>query len=296
MDGLRRVRLPALVLVSLVALAGAGVAIATAGHARANEPTAHVVEGAIRSPSLEGTLRYAVWLPRGYARHPNRRYPVLYVLHGLPGGEYSYRSSLFLVPVLERLDAQAIVVFPQGASSTDPDDEYLDLGSGRNWATALTRELPTAVAARYRTLDTRAGRGIVGFSAGGYGAMILGLHNLGRYRVVESWSGYFHATNPDGSAPMPLPAGKAAWADAHRLVPHLGADLKREPLLLAFYTGSSDPYPGFTAENERFARELTSAGVPHRFAVYPGGHTTALWLAHAPVWLRLALDALAPAR
>lgn len=288
---MRRLRIFALLVVAAAGFAG--VAVAAAPQSRISR--AAVVEGTFHSRSLEGSMRYAVWLPAGYATHPARRYPVLYVLHGLPGGTYSYRAGLFLVPVLESLDAQAIVVFPQGARSSDADDEYLDLGAGRNWATALTRELPAALARRFRTLDTRARRGIVGFSAGGYGAVILGLHNLARYSVIESWSGYFHATAPNGRTPMALTPSEAAWGNAHLLVPQLAASMQAEPTLLAFYTGSSDPYPGFTAENQQFDSELTAAGVPHQFAVYPGGHDTALWLAHAPQWLELALQALAPA-
>lgn len=286
-----RARLAVLTVVAFATLVG-GVAAASS---RGGSATGHVREGSFRSEALHGTIRFAVWLPAGYESTPQRRYPVLYMLHGLPGGNGSYRSLLFLTPVLNRLHAQAIVVFPQGARPGDRDDEYLDLGRGHNWVRALTRELPATVAARYRAIDTRAARGIIGISAGGYGATILGLHNLDRYRVIESWSGYFHATTPDGRSPMRLAPKAAEWADAHSLVPRLAASLGRNPTFLAFYTGKSDPYPGFVAENERFDRELSAARVPHRFALYPGGHDSALWLTHAPAWLRLALQALTPA-
>jgi hypothetical protein len=43
----------------------------------------------------------------------------------------------------------------------------------------------------------------------------------------------------------------------------------------------------------RFDRELTAAGVAHVFALYPGGHETFLWKAHAVSWLRVALSHLA---
>ncbi len=281
-----------LVPVAAACLVALGVTVAVASRAPASQPA--VLEQSFYSRAVDGALRFGVWLPRGYADHPRRRYPVLYLLHGLPAGEYSYRSLYFLVPTLERMNAQAIVVFPQGARPGDSDDEYRNLGSGRLWSTALTRELPAVVSSRFRTLGTRAGRGIVGVSAGGYGALILGLHHLGRYRVIESWSGYFHATTPDGSAPMEFTRPAAAVAaDAHRVLPSVAATLRRRPTLLAFYTGSDDPYPGFTAENRQFSRELAEAGVRHRFAVYPGGHDTALWATHARAWLGMALHALA---
>ena len=286
-------RLAALAAALLAALLG-GAFLATARTAAPpRRGTLHL--SAVHSSSLHGTLHFAVWLPPGYGARPTWRYPVIYILHGLPGGSSSYRSLLFLVPALERLHAQAIFVFPQGARQGDTDDEYLDLGPGRNWATAITRELPAAMATRYRTMRTRAARGIIGVSAGGYGAMILGLHNLGRYSAIESWSGYFHPTTPDGSEPMRLTPEQTAWSDVHNLVPKLPAKLADHPTLLAFYTGASDPYPGFTAENRQFDRELTTAGVPHQFAIYPGRHGPALWLAHAQAWLGLALHTLTPA-
>lgn len=292
-----RIRLLPVIVVSLAALVTGSVAAAVAwSHLSRRVPGGRVVADSINSRAVDGPLRFAVWLPAGYATNVRRRYPVLYVLHGLPGDEMTYRSLLFLVPILDRLRAQALVVFPQGARAGDSDDEYLDLGPGRDWATALTHELPTAVDSRYRTLRSRSARGIIGISAGGYGAVVLGLHNLGRYGVIESWSGYFHATTPDGSAPMPLGPRLAAWADVHRLVRRLATELRRMPTLLAFYTGSRDPYPGFTSENKRFDRELRAAGVPHRFVVYPGGHSAGLWLTHASDWLSLAMKALAPAR
>ena len=52
--------------------------------------------------------------------------------------------------------------------------------------------------------------------------MILALHHLGAFSVIESWSGYFHATNPEGTAPMDMGSQAANdWADAHALVPEL---------------------------------------------------------------------------
>ena len=39
----------------------------------------------------------------------------------------------------------------------------------------------------------------IGVSAGGYGAMQLALKHLDQFSVVESWSGYFHPTDPTGT-------------------------------------------------------------------------------------------------
>ena len=238
-----------------------------------------------------GTLRYAVWLPPDYDSS-GLRYPVVYFLHGLPGNTYSYRSIGWLERALDAAGTPAILVAPQGASAHNRDPEYL----GR-WETSIAVDLPRAVDRAYRTIAARRGRAIVGVSAGGYGAMHLATAHLAEYGVVESWSGYFHPTDPTGSFALDLGSpGRNAAANVHRQLRTLASRLHRDPLYLAFYIGRSDSTGSFVAENEQLNRELTAAGIPHVFRLYPGGHTQALWAREAADWLRLALSHLAPAR
>jgi enterochelin esterase-like enzyme len=241
----------------------------------------------VSSVALGGRMHALVVLPEGYETS-GRRYPVVYFLHGLPGGSGTYRANAWLTQLAAKA-GQFILVEPQGARDDDTDPEYLDWGSGRNWSTYLTRELPHYVDTHFRTLDTRSGRAIVGLSAGGYGAAMLGLNHLDEFGTIESWSGYFHATDPTGKLPIPAPGS----ANVHTLISTLAADEKKRSTFLAFYVGRSDPT--FVAENEQFNQELSAASVPHTFAVYAGGHKTALWETHAVGWLRLALAHLAPA-
>jgi enterochelin esterase-like enzyme len=180
------------------------------------------------------------------------------------------------------------VVAPQGARDGDSDPEYLDWRPGRNWETAIAEELPAYVDAHYRTIRNRRGRALVGISAGGYGAFLLALHHLGSFGVVESWSGYFHPTDPSGTKPLERGSPQAdAFANAHTLVTDLRAHIRRHPTLIGFYVGRNDDR--FLAENIRLDRELTAAHVPHVFRVYPGGHSQQLWRSRAPTWLGLAM-------
>jgi enterochelin esterase-like enzyme len=215
----------------------------------------------------------------------------VYVLHGLPADGTGYLNTTWLPPVLDLLPREAIAVFPQGSTATDSDPEYHDWGPTRDWETALARELPAYVDAHYRTIASRSGRALVGYSAGGYGAMVIGLHHLDEYGAIESWSGYFHATTPDGTASMELGSPSAdAYANLHTLVPRLRAELARRPTFLGFYIGASDPL--FVPENRQFDAELRRARVRHVFEVYAGGHDPTLWTAHAAAWLAMALRRL----
>lgn len=267
-----------LALLAAVAL-GAGFA-AGSGESRGAGKQDEIV-----SVALAGRVHLLVALPEGYETG-SARYPVVYFLHGLPAGPAAYLGNRWVGDVLTKV-GPAILVEPQGARSGDTDPEYLDHGPGRNWATFISRELPAYVDEHFRTIRSRRARALVGISAGGYGATMLGLNDLDHFSVIESWSGYFHPTDPTGTRPVSGGPG----SNVHALIATLRRDERRRPTFLAFYVGSGDAR--FRAENERFATELTGAHIPHVFAIYEGAHSSGLWQRHAADWLALALRHLA---
>ena len=248
--------------------------------------TGRIVESSFASAA--GPLSYDVYLPPGYDT-TRTRYPTLYYLHGLPAGPGAYRTFSYVPAALEAAGLQAIVVAPEAATASDPDPEFVDWGPGRDWDTAISVQLPRVVDSLYRTIPDRSGRGILGVSAGGYGAMLLGLHHLHLYSAIESWSGYFHPTDPTGTRTI----SSRSWLSAHAFVKSLPRALVANPMFLGFYVGDGDRL--FRQENVGLARELSRANVPFNFRIYAGGHTQALWTANAPAWLTLLLQHRAPA-
>ena len=286
-----RRRLPAAVVLLTAALA---LFVATEGLGGGTGSAATLESVAFRSQGVNSRLHFLIAVPDGYATS-GLRYPVVYFLHGLPASPTSYQTLTWVSDALEQTGRQAILVVPQAASSTVSDPEYHDWGPGKNWETALASELTKYVDAHYRTIANRGGRAIVGYSAGGYGAAILGVHHPAEYSVIESWSGYFRPTDPTGQKTLDV-GTKTDNDDAsvHKLVSGLRVQFRRYPTFLSFYVGKSDPT--FVGDNLRLDRELTAARVSHLFELYAGGHTKTLWQSHAVVWLKLALDHLhAPA-
>ena len=237
----------------------------------------------ITSVALSGEVHARVILPASYDDVPRRRFPVIYFLHGLPADASAYRGNTWLGNAMQDV-GPAILVLPQGARDSDTDPEYLNWGTGRNWENYIAGELPRYIDAHFRTIPSREGRAIVGLSAGGYGATIVGLHHPGTFAAIESWSGYFHPTDPTGQQPL----DRGPLANAHNLLTRL----RGRSTFFAFYVGRDDGR--FLAENLQADRELANARVGHVFEVYAGAHETALWQAHAVGWLRLALLHLAP--
>jgi S-formylglutathione hydrolase FrmB len=272
----------------LVLLALAGATAAALLVASQSSAAQRRVETSFVSAALGGRLHFEVYLPDGYDSS-RERYPVLYVLHGLPSSASAYTTLRFVERALDTLKRPAIAVVPQGARLGETDPEYADRGPGDRWATAIATELPRVVDARFRTIRSRSGRALIGISAGGYGAMQLVLNHLGRFSVVESWSGYFHPTDPTGTQALNLGAG----TDLHQVLPRVRDTLRVKKTFIAFYVGRGDTR--FFAENEAFNQELSEDGVPHVFRAYPGGHDQALWQRYAAPWLELALVHLSAA-
>ena len=263
---------------------------ALAGKAADGGRSGSALTASFHSQALRSRLHFAVDLPASYASG-TRSYPVVYFLHGLPASPTSYLDLTWVSDALALAPREAILVAPQGTHVADGDPEYHDWGPGEDWETAIAQELPAWMDANYRTLADRRGRAIVGYSAGGYGASIIGLHHPETFSVIQSWSGYFQPTDPTGREPLSV--GSAAdndKANVEAFVPAFAKQLARFPSTFSFYVGASDPT--FVPANTSLQRALTAAGVEHLFRLYPGGHTTALWQAHAPAWLTLAVDSL----
>jgi enterochelin esterase-like enzyme len=269
----------------LLILAGA---LITAAVAAAGPDRSRIQDDHFHSFALDGTLHFEVYLPSDYATS-TRRYPVVYFLHGLPSSAKAYQQFGFVENALDGAGKAAILVVPQGARWNEPDPEYVDHDPGDEWETAIAGELPVIVDSLYRTIPTRAGRAIVGLSAGGFGAMHLGLAHLNTFSVVQSWSGYFHPTDPTGTKAIDL----GAKNDVHEQLLATRSELLRLHTTIAFYVGNGDTR--FLAENRQLNLELSGAGVSHVFRVYSGGHEQALWQRYAVPWLRMALAHLAAA-
>jgi enterochelin esterase-like enzyme len=250
--------------------------------------------GSFYSKAVKGTLHYEIALPPGYGTS-GKRYPVVYFLHGLPANARTYDNIGAYAASLAATRHSAILVGAQGARKGDADPEWHDWGPGRNWETATQSELVSWIDRHYRTLAKRSGRAIIGASAGGYGATLIAIHHPETYQVIESWSGYFVLTTPEGE-PAKLESKEAAdYASAHASVPQL--EQRFAPYgqtFFGFYTGTKDPYPGFVKDNVRLSRELRAAGIPHVFKLYEGAHNSAFWAKHQDEWLGSAVERLDP--
>ena len=138
------------------------------------------------SKTLGHSMPYIVYLPDGY-KAGDRRYPVLYLLHGAGGDEHSWANAGHIEEKADRLIANgtippAIVVMP-GC----PACWWVD-GSKERAETAFWSDFVPAIDVLYRTIDARGGRLIAGLSAGGYGAIRFALRYPNRVAAAAALS------------------------------------------------------------------------------------------------------------
>jgi enterochelin esterase-like enzyme len=233
-----------------------------------------------------------VYLPPGYEANPNRRYPVFYLLHGFPG-----RPAAFLLTVragvvedvllAKHFAGPMILVMPFGSTSTFTDKEWANgVRPNEGWETFVARDLVRAIDSRYRTIPNGAGRALGGLSEGGYGALNIGLHHPGEFRVLESWSGYERAD--DIKSVFEHRRRVLAWNSPLVQLPHVAAALRRAHTYVWFYSGSDDR-ASLGRENAAFDSALSKSDIPHRFLRVRGGHTWSVWRGKA--WLAYTVAA-----
>ena len=124
-------------------------------------------------------ISYFIYLPQAYDMETERRFPVLYWLHGSGGGFEGVRpiSAYFGRAMREGKIPPMLVVFPNGL----PNSLWVNSYDGSvPMETIVIEELLPHVDAHFRTIAAREGRIVEGFSMGGYGAARFGLkyHDL----------------------------------------------------------------------------------------------------------------------
>ncbi len=169
----------------------------------------------VHSKALEGNLLgdspdrdVFVYLPPSYATNKSQRYPVVYALHGYGLNAEAYLPA-FGIPTRVDKDIAAgtakemILVNPDSFNKYN-GSMYSSSPTNGDWETFITQELVEYIDTHYRTIATRASRGLMGHSMGGYGTFRLGMKYPDVYSSIYAMSSCCLMNNP-----QPPGAGRA---------------------------------------------------------------------------------------
>lgn len=211
-----------------------------------------------------GTTRKAmIYTPPGYSK--KRRYPVLYLLHGIGGDEKEWLRGGSPQVILDNLYAEnklepMIVVMPNGRAMKDDRAVGNIMAPDKVQAFAtfeqdLLTDLIPFVEKKYSTLTDREHRAIAGLSMGGGQSLNFGVGNLDKFAWVGGFSSAPNTKRPEELVPDPEEA-------------------KKKLKLLWISCGDAD---GLISFSKRTHDYLYQNGVPHIYYVEPGGHDFKVW-------------------
>ncbi len=139
----------------------------------------------IHGAALEGNLEgdavdrdVIVFLPPSYQTDSNRRYPVVYALHGYSIGAEQWSHEIHVPQTIEGAFAQGsremIVVLPDSKTIYN-GSMYSSSATTGDFETFIYHDVVGYIDAHYRTIPDRKSRGLAGHSMGGYGASRIGM-------------------------------------------------------------------------------------------------------------------------
>ena len=231
------------------------------------------------SQVLHQRAPFNVLLPAGY-ENSVRRYPVLYLLHGI-GDHYDTWVKNTNLAEYSR-PYQLIIVMPEG------DKAWYVNGTGPNsrWEDYIMKEVMPYVDSHYRTLQQLGMRATAGLSMGGYGALMLGLKRRDLFSFAASMSGALAVTawTPENMGPdMPDwirqsiiaafgPAGSPQRRE-YDLKELINAPVAELPFIY-LDCGTEDH---LLQQSRDFSQLLQEKKIPHEYRERPGIHEWPEW-------------------
>lgn len=211
-----------------------------------------------------GTTRKAVtYTPPGFSK--NKKYPVLYLLHGIGGDEKEWLNGGQPQVILDNLHAEKkiepmILVMPNGRAMKDDratgnimDPEKVQAFS--TFEKDLLNDLIPFIEKTYPVYADREHRAIAGLSMGGGQSLNFGLGNLDEFAWIGGFSSAPNTKSPEELVPNPEEA-------------------KKKLKLLWISCGDNDNLITFSQRTHDY---LQANNVPHIYYIQSGVHDFKVW-------------------
>jgi enterochelin esterase-like enzyme len=213
------------------------------------------------SESVGTRRKMNVYTPPGYT--DERRYPVLYLLHGIGGDETEWQRACAPEVILDNLLADdaavpMIVVMPNGRAQKNDRAEgnvFASAPAFENFEADLLKDVIPTIESRYSAMTEREHRALAGLSMGGGQALNFGFAHLDKF----AWIGGFSSA-PNTRPPAELVADPVA--------------ARNQLKLLWLACGSND---GLIRVSQGLHRYLKQHDVPHVWHVDSHGHDGIEW-------------------
>ena len=215
------------------------------------------------SKTVGNTRKALIYTPPGFSKE--KKYPVLYLLHGIGGDEKEWLKGANPQVILDNLYGEnrlepMLVVMPNGRAMKNDRAEGNIFAPDKIEAFSrfekdLLNDLIPFIEKNYPVLTDRENRAIAGLSMGGGQSLNFGLGNLDKFAWVGAFSAAPNTKEPEVLLPNPQKA--------------------KEKLELLFIScGDKDDLINVSQRTHNY---LFQKGVPHIYYLEPGGHDFKVW-------------------
>jgi len=234
---------------------------------------AEVKTVAIHSAKMGRDIPATLILPDAYAAHPERRFPVLYLLHGAGDTHKKWNQETDIAALADQYGM--IVLCPDGGKTSWFFDSPID--PKFQYETFVAKECVEFMDKNYRTLVDRRHRALCGNSMGGHGALFLAIRHKDTFATAVALSG--------GVDIRPF---ARKWSISRRIgskkkfpenwekltVINLAKSLKPGDLAISLDCGDHD---FFLKVNRALHEQLLAQGIDHQYQEHPGSHGWDYW-------------------
>lgn len=211
-----------------------------------------------------GTTRKAViYTPPGFTK--NKKYPVLYLLHGIGGDEKEWLNNGRPQVILDNLYSEKkiepmIVVMPNGRAMKNDRAvgnifDSIKVQAFSTFEKDLINDLIPFVEKKYPVIKNRENRALAGLSMGGGQSLNFGLGNLDEFAWIGGFSSAPNTKIPELLLPNPDEA-------------------KKKLKLIWISCGDNDNLIAFSQRTHDY---LNANNVPHIYYIEPGVHDFKVW-------------------
>lgn len=251
-------------------------------------PQSKVETRSIHSEVLNADREYTIFLPKSYDIDTNRKYPILYLLHGMTGVNTSWFDNEHAKGVADQLMAsgeacEMIIVSPNagGNISEGAWNGYFDM-PGWKYETFFFTEFLPFIEKTYRVIGDKQHRAIAGLSMGGGGATAYGQKHSEMFSSVYAMSALMNIPE-EGNSQSQTPADKVALLtqsvkenNCIKYVTEADDARKNQLRSIRWFIDCGDD--DFLLDcNIEFTQAMRHQQIPFEFRVRDGGHTSEYW-------------------
>lgn len=259
-------------------------------------PQSKVETKTIQSKVLDAEREYNIFLPLSYEQETGRKYPILYLLHGMMDTNKGWYERGHVKDVMDQLVAsgeavEMIIVTPNAGGNIYEGawNGYFDM-PGWKYETFFFTEFLPHIESAYRVIGNKENRAVAGLSMGGGGCTVYAQKHPELFSSVYAMSALMSIPE-QGAAPSQNPDDKMAILTksvqencAIRFVKE--ADENRTAALRSvnwFVDCGDDDF--LLDRNIEFNQAMREKRIKHEFRVRDGGHTFEYW--HSALYICL---------